>query len=235
MNVDQFKRAAFAISDSDEGFALVELAKNGTPQLHEWLQTDGYIWMMNNSHCSSRMQPAAFMVRHKNFANVDEKRDKLLLRLVINHNSLICLNIAEKRGLDVRLWSTLLLVYSLACADTLAWINERVDVTAKLLASSWDKQWRGWYEGRYKIFYNLCETGNNRLLTKILMKSRGDINLSELKKLASMGRDKCLADNGALIHVVLKRRKHMRAKKIKTLRRCGFSQSDLVSIGIQIN
>lgn len=233
MDVTQFKWMAFGVVSIDEGIALIKRVEmEGTSQLREWLRECGHDWMMNEKNCGSRMRLVA-IVMLSNFANASKKRDKKMLELIVNNDEegLICLDIAEKRGLNVRRWGTSLLVNSLASEKVLTWLNERVDVTAKLLASDWDEEWSGWYLKRVRILCCLSRTGNNKLLVKILSKTRGEICQTELRELVTLGREKCLADNGALIHIVLKTN-YMRAQKIKILRQRGFSQSDFASIGL---
>jgi hypothetical protein len=232
MDVHQFKWMAFGVVRIDDGIALIKRVETeGTPQLCKWLRECGHDWMMNEKNCGSRMRLVAIAML-SNFANASKKRDKKMLELIVNDEmGLICLDIAEKRGLNVRRWGTSLLVNSLASEKVLTWLNERIDVTAKLLASDWDEEWSGWYLKRVRILCCLSRTGNNELLVKILSKTRGEICQTELRELVTLGREKCLADNGALLRLALKH-KHMRAQKIKILRQHGFSQSDFASIGL---
>jgi hypothetical protein len=221
--VEEFKTALQKTRGFRDSLALVEQGQLN-PILNCWLVRSGYQWMMQYSYCMTAVEIIAQRRWHA-----------VAVHTLMEHNDEEILDAAEQRGLEVRQWNAATLAGALVFCSATKWLSTRVNIEEKILAEPrnhecWRRIWRNRFNG--DILKALAAANYSELLAHIL---RAYERVWSVKKAAAhIKKAQLLANSGALLHLML-RHKYRRAQKIKILRQHGFSQSDFVSIGIQIN
>jgi hypothetical protein len=224
--VEEFKTALQKTQGFRDSLALVEQGQLN-PILNCWLVRSGYLWMMSHGYCMTAVK----IIAQRRW----QRRWHSTAYILMEHNDEEILDAAEQRGLDVRQWNAATLAKVLVFYPAAKWLSARVNIEEKILAEPqnhecWRLIWRNRFNG--DMLAALAAANYSELLAHVLCGCRA---LWSVKKVAArVEKAQLLANNGALLRLLL-RHKYMRAQKIKILRQHGFSQSDFVSIGIQIN
>jgi hypothetical protein len=228
MEFDVFVKLIESAQTARDGYLLLDRAeKEGTPELIEWLRTCSVRWaLVTNQH----LREVMFLAQYPKWNNQDMVRYLTLCEF--NDNEL--LDQAEARGLDVTKWSGQLCVAAMSYSTTIEWLNRRIDVRSRVSPISLHSPF--WYEP-------LEEPESTLESLAMINYPEPMANVARHMKCLSVyyvkdtimefiKREHCLANNGALLRVLMKEKRSRRGMRKMLATHLKLTPSDFASAGL---
>jgi hypothetical protein len=149
---------------------------------------------------------------------------------LIKYSNFELFDFAAKRGFDANLIDSVLLVDALRYRESIMRLNERIYVATKIMAVSFDsKCWQVLGSVPHVCVASLDYIKCSEIMVRLVWRAvRKDIK--EIMYTEHMRREYYLANNGELLHALMRRLKLRVLPRLIKMHR--FTPSDLLSVGI---